>query len=112
MSFIFKLLALIVAGLASRMACLSLEDIHSSSQTFQSVPLNDHKDKTLGSALDTVRRRRQEYPFTHFYGPYSLPFQASEYYRRLEPFVKKQDEEVMDVPLGVSSQSFELKLRK
>jgi hypothetical protein len=102
MSVLFKILVLISTVFASQISCLSLDEIHSSSQTFKNIPFVNKNDKTLGSALDTVRRRRQEYPFANFYGPYSFPVQASEYYQRLIPFAKKQTEEFVDVPIGVS----------
>lgn len=101
MSLGLKALLLILTVLASRMACLSLDEVHSSLRTFKS--LHDHnRDKGLGNALNTVRRRKNEYTRSYAYGPYSLPVYAEEYDKRLGPFIKKQQEEVMDVPLGVS----------
>ena len=93
---------LLVTLLVSRIACLSLDEIHSSSETFKTLS-NKDRDKSLRSAIDTIHRRRQEYPFAHIYGPHSLPLQAIKYYERLVPFNNKPDKQVVDDLLGVSS---------
>ena len=94
-----KSLVIFVTILVSRITCLSLDEIHSSSKTFKSVSHNN-RDKSLRTAIDTIRRRRQEYPIAQLYGPFSLPLK---YYESLVPNNKISDQQVVNDLLGVSS---------
>ena len=87
---------ILVIILVSRIAGLSLDEIHSSSKTFKTIPHNK-KDKDLKNAIDTIRWRREEYPIGQLFGPFSLPLS----YETLSTFSKSPNQQVVDDLLGV-----------
>ena len=110
MSLAFKLLVLILTTLAVRMAsCLSLDDVHLSLNTFNhnnepTSSRDNRKSYRRERLFDSLlkKKRRLENRYQDSFGPYSLPiYDSMEFYRRFPP-MKKQEEQVINVPLGVS----------
>ena len=86
------LVVLIIALVVSRLRCLSLDQIHSSSQTFKS--LSHNKDKIPKTGIESIRNRRGEYRYEQWN---SIPMNDLEFYQRVMSSKKPTYEPVDDI---------------